>query len=157
MKIQERAGILLGTGLGAGYFRFGPGTLASAATIAACIGANAAGREWQMLAAAAFLFLPGCWAAGVCARAFGQPDPSRVVIDEVIGQLITAAAVPAAGPGVWKYWLGGFILFRMFDIAKPWPIRRLERLPGGYGIVSDDVMAGVYGYAVLKAATWLAA
>jgi len=64
--------------------------------------------------------------------------------------LITLAAVPAAGAGVWKYWLGGLILFRVFDIFKPWPVRQLERLPGGYGIVTDDVMAGFYGFGVLK-------
>ena len=150
MTIQDRAGVYLGTAFGAGYFPVGPGTFASVATVAACVGAQAAGHGWTMLGVAAILFLPGCWAAAVCARVFQQHDPGRVVIDEVIGQLITLAAVPAAGAGVWKYWLGGLILFRVFDIFKPWPVRQLERLPGGYGIVTDDVMAGFYGFGVLK-------
>lgn len=156
MKVHEQAGILLGTAGGAGYFPFAPGTFASVATVAACVGAQAAGHGWTLLGVAALLFLPACWAASVCARVFQQHDPSRVVIDEVIGQLITLAAVPAVA-GVWKYWLGGLILFRMFDIFKPWPVRRLERLPGGYGIVTDDVMAGVYGFGVLKVVALVAA
>lgn len=154
MKPHEQIGILLGTAGGAGYFPFGPGTFASVATVAACVGAQAAGHQWTMLAVAAILFLPACWAASVCARVFQQHDPSRVVIDEVVGQLVTLAAVPAVS-GVWKYWLGGLILFRVFDIFKPWPVRQMERLPGGYGIVTDDVMAGVYGFGVLKAVTLL--
>lgn len=157
MTLRERSGVLLGTAFGAGFFPFGPGTFASAATVAACVGTEAAGRGWTMLAVAAILFLPACWAASVCAGVFHQPDPGRVVIDEVVGQLITLAAVPALVVGVWKYWLGGFILFRMFDILKPWPVRQLERLPGGYGIVSDDVMAGIYGYGVLKVVALLSA
>jgi len=157
MKFQERAGVFLGTVGGAGYFPVGPGTFASVATVAACVGAQAAGRQWTLLAVAAILYLPGCWAASVCERVFQQHDPGRVVFDEVVGQLITLAAVPATAAGVWKYWLGGLILFRVFDIFKPWPIRRLERLPGGYGIMTDDVMAGVYGYGILKAASWLTA
>jgi phosphatidylglycerophosphatase A len=80
------------------------------------------------------------------ARASGRKDPQFVVIDEVAGQLITLIAAPIA----WQSLLLGFILFRGFDIVKPWPVRRLERLPEGVGIVVDDVAAGIYGLAVMQ-------
>ena len=89
---------------------------------------------------------PGIWAAGRTARACGQKDPSRVVIDEVLGQWVTLAGATALN---WKSWLAAFILFRLLDIWKPAPVRQLESLPGGYGIVADDIMAGLYGALVL--------
>jgi phosphatidylglycerophosphatase A len=79
------------------------------------------------------------------ARASGLKDPQFVVIDEVAGQLITLIAVPLA----WKTFLAGFILFRGFDIVKPPPVRQLEQLPEGTGIVLDDVAAGLYGLIVM--------
>jgi phosphatidylglycerophosphatase A len=108
-------------------------------------------------------FLPGAWvlpanlalallavavgipAATRVARASGLKDPQFVVIDETAGQLITLLGVPLA----WKSFLAGFILFRAFDIVKPPPVRQLERLPEGVGIVLDDVAAGLYGVAVM--------
>ena len=90
--------------------------------------------------------LIGIPAATQVARASGLKDPQCVVIDEVGGQLITLIAVPLA----WKTFLAGFILFRGFDIVKPPPVRQLEKLPGGTGIVLDDVAAGVYALAVMQ-------
>ena len=83
------------------------------------------------------------------ARESGIKDPGFVVIDEVAGQMIALIAVPAH----WKYMLAGFILFRSFDIVKPFPLRRLEALPGGTGIMMDDVGAGLYALALLQ--IWL--
>ena len=80
------------------------------------------------------------------ARGCGKKDPQHVVIDEVAGQLLTLVACPI----VWQALLAGFILFRAFDIVKPPPIRRLERLPEGTGIVVDDLGAGIYGLVVLQ-------
>ena len=88
----------------------------------------------------------GIPAATRVARATGVKDPQFVVIDEVAGQLITLIAVPVA----WKSLLLGFILFRGFDIVKPPPVRLLERLPEGTGIVIDDVGAGLYALAVMQ-------
>jgi phosphatidylglycerophosphatase A len=88
----------------------------------------------------------GIPAATLEARGCGRKDPSHVVIDEVAGQLVTLIACPL----LWKPMLVGFILFRAFDIVKPPPIRRLERLPEGTGIVVDDVGAGIYGLVVLQ-------
>jgi phosphatidylglycerophosphatase A len=88
----------------------------------------------------------GIPAATHISRATGLKDPQFVVIDEVAGQLITFIAVPVS----WKSLLLGFILFRGFDIVKPWPVRWLERLPEGTGIVVDDVGAGLYALAVMQ-------
>jgi phosphatidylglycerophosphatase A len=92
--------------------------------------------------------LTGIPAATLEARGCGKKDPSHVVIDEVAGQLVTLIACPI----LWKPLLAGFILFRAFDIVKPPPIRSLERLPEGTGIVVDDLGAGVYGLIVLQVA-----
>jgi len=89
----------------------------------------------------------GIPAATLEARGCGKKDPSHVVIDEVAGQLVTLIACPI----LWKPLLAGFILFRVFDITKPPPIRSLEKLPEGTGIVVDDLAAGVYGLIVLQA------
>ena len=156
MTGTDRAGVAVGTFLGAGYSPLGPGTVGSALTVLIAVALGPVSNGLLLLAAAALLYAPACWAAGVCEQVFAQKDPGRVVIDEVVGQTITLAAVPAQLTwGGWKYWLAGLIIFRVFDIAKPFPIRRLERLPGGFGVVTDDVAAGVYGYAVLKAAQFL--
>lgn len=88
----------------------------------------------------------GIPAATQVVRAFGVKDPQFVVIDETAGQLITLIGVPLA----WKSFLAGFILFRVFDIVKPPPVRQLERLPEGTGIVVDDVAAGLYGLVVMQ-------
>ncbi len=156
MSAPDRAGVALGTFFGAGYFPWGPGTFASALTLLLCAALGPAGRGLIALIIAAVLYLPACWAAGVCERCFDERDPSRVVIDEVVGQMIVLGAVsmPLVSGG-WKYWLAGFILFRVLDIVKPYPIRRLEHLPGGFGVITDDVLAGVYGYAILRAAMHL--
>jgi len=88
----------------------------------------------------------GIPAATLEARGCGKKDPSHVVIDEVAGQLLTLVACPI----VWQALLVGFILFRAFDIVKPPPVRSLERLPEGTGIVVDDLGAGIYGLIVLQ-------
>ena len=80
------------------------------------------------------------------ARESGSADPSHVVIDEVAGQLVALIAAPLE----WKYLLAGFILFRGFDIFKPFPLRRMERLPGGAGIVLDDIGAGLYAFVIVQ-------
>ena len=100
---------------------------------------------------ALLLAIPGTWAADVVARESGRKDPQIVVVDEVVGQWMTLAGVIVLN---WKSWLLALALFRLFDIWKPWPVRQLERLPRGLGIVADDAMAGVYGALVLFAAGW---
>jgi phosphatidylglycerophosphatase A len=94
---------------------------------------------------------PAIWAAGVTARESGLKDPQIVVVDEVVGQWITLAGAARLD---WAHWIAALVLFRAFDIWKPPPVRQLEHLPGGTGIVLDDVMAGVYAALVLYAAGW---
>lgn len=91
------------------------------------------------------------WSATITAESAGKKDPQLVVIDEVVGQWITLGGCLHLN---WKGWLLALLLFRLFDIWKPWPVRQLEALPTGTGIVADDVMAGVYGALVLAAAGW---
>ena len=95
-----------------------------------------------MLLLTAILLAPGIWSASVVARETNTTDPHIVVVDEVIGQWITLAGAATYN---WKTYLAAFVLFRLLDIWKPAPARQLESLPGGWGIVADDVMAGLYG------------
>ena len=140
---------LVATFFGAGRINPAPGTWGSLATVLLWAATSSRipppNRPWATLAAAIVATLIGIPAATLAARAYGSQDPQFVVIDEVAGQLVTLIAIPLA----WKTFLASFILFRVFDIWKPFPIRRLERLPEGTGIVVDDLGAGVYALAVM--------
>jgi len=106
---------------------------------------RAALAAW-MAALAAVIFVLGVWSAGKAEKAFGRVDPGQVVIDEVMGQIITFIATPRISRvGL----IAGFILFRIFDIIKPFPARRCERFPGGWGIMLDDGAAGLYSLVAL--------
>lgn len=141
---------LVATFFGAGRLRPGPGTWGSLATVMLwwLIGSRipAALQAPVIFALLVLSVAIGIPAATLEARGCGREDPSHVVIDEVAGQLLTLIAAPIG----WKPLLAGFILFRAFDIWKPWPIRSLERLPEGTGIVVDDLGAGVYALIVLQ-------
>jgi phosphatidylglycerophosphatase A len=104
---------------------------------------------WTFAVTAALGFAPAVWAATRTARALQRKDPGVVVVDEVLGQWI---ALAGAHPLGWKAYLAAFVLFRLFDIWKPPPVRQLEALPEGLGIVSDDIMAGIYAALVLYVA-----
>ena len=138
------------TFFGIGHMRPGPGTWASAATMllwaALAHSLPLPARNPTIVALAIDIALIGIPAATRVARASGRKDPSFVVIDEVAGQLVALIAIPLA----WKTFLAGFILFRVFDILKPFPVRRLEQLPEGAGIVLDDVAAGIYALALMQ-------
>jgi phosphatidylglycerophosphatase A len=135
---------LVATFFGIGRLRPGPGTWGSLATVLIWwLLTRWITVSWQALAAgllAAVVVLIGIPAATQVCRATALTDPQFVVIDEVAGQLITLIAVPVS----WKSLVLGFILFRGFDIVKPPPVRQLEQLPEGVGVVMDDVAAGVY-------------
>lgn len=141
---------LVATFFGAGLMHPAPGSWGSAATVVAWCVITRWTAVWAQPATAAMLALlvvaVGIPAATHMSRASGLKDPQFVVIDEVAGQLIAFIAVPVS----WKSLLLGFILFRGFDIVKPWPIRWLERFPEGIGIVVDDVGAGLYALAVMQ-------
>ena len=135
---------------GTGYLRPGPGTWGSAVTtVAWFFVARALPAEYRVGTAigwAALATLIGIPAATREARASGKKDPQHVVVDEMAGQMIALIGAPLA----WKSLVASFILFRCFDIVKPPPIRRLEHLPEGSGIVLDDVAAGIYALIVAQ-------
>jgi phosphatidylglycerophosphatase A len=143
---------LVATFFGIGRIRPGPGTWASGATVllwwVITRWVPAGWQPWAAILLASFAVAIGIPAATRVSRASGSKDPQWVVIDEVAGQLITLIAVPIS----WKSLLLGFILFRGFDIVKLPPVRRLEQLPEGVGIVVDDVGAGLYALAVMQIA-----
>jgi phosphatidylglycerophosphatase A len=140
---------LVGTFFGAGRMIPGPGTWGSVATV--LLWALVASRLPASYRTAAAILLSllaiaiGIPAATAVARAAGRKDPQWVVIDETAGQLIALIGVPLA----WKTFLAGLILFRVFDILKPPPVRQLERLPEGTGIMMDDVAAGLYALGIM--------
>jgi phosphatidylglycerophosphatase A len=138
---------LVATFFGIGRLRPGPGTWASAVTVviwaAVAYELPPALRTPVALSLAALVTLVGIPAATSVARAAAVKDPQFVVIDEVAGQLIALIAVPLA----WKTFPASLILFRAFDIVKPPPVRQLERLPEGTGIMLDDVAAGIFAFA----------
>ena len=141
---------LLATFFGVGRLQPGPGSWGSLVTVMLWwLLTRWITPSWQPMAAISLALLVvavGIPAATRVARATGLKDPQFVVIDEVAGQIIPLIAVPVS----WKSLLAGFILFRGFDIVKPPPIRKLERLPEGFGIVIDDVAAGLYALAVMQ-------
>ena len=94
----------------------------------------------------------GVWSGGGAEIALNRKDPGPVVIDEVLGMLITLALVPVTWTGV----AVGFLLFRVFDVIKPFPAARMERLRGGSGIMLDDAVAGIYAHVALRACAWVA-
>ncbi|MGD1154475.1 MAG: phosphatidylglycerophosphatase A [Terriglobia bacterium] len=152
---ERRAGlaIWIATAAGVGYFPIAPGTAGSAVGIVLVVGVARLHleRPWSSIVLGAVslpLFALGVWAAGEAEKFFGRVDPGQVVIDEVVGQMLTFLLVPHA---TWKWLLGGFLLFRAFDIVKPFPARQAERIPRGWGIMIDDAVAGLYAMAVLTA------
>lgn len=141
---------LLATFFGIGFLKPGPGTLASAITIALwwlLARHFFTGDLWLYTAlAAAVVTLIGVPLCSIVAAESGLSDPPFAVIDEVAGQLIALVALPLQ----WQYVLGSFILFRGFDIAKPPPLRQLEKISGGGGIMLDDVGAGIYAFILMQ-------
>jgi phosphatidylglycerophosphatase A len=136
---------LVATGLGSGYSPVAPGTAGS--LVGLLLFLPLAGRAfWIQLAAVVAVTILGVLAGGRLATTLGAKDPGVVVVDEVAGQWITFLALPMTPVTA----VAGFLLFRVMDILKPWPARALERLPGGLGIMADDVAAGIYAHLLLR-------
>ncbi len=141
----------LATVLGIGRIPFAPGTFGSIPGLLLALWLHHLGVWWLEAGVIAVIFAVGIWAADVAERHYQLTDPGPVVIDEVLGMLVTVAFIPVNGTGA----VVGFVLFRIFDIIKPFPARNFERLPGGLGIMSDDLMAGVWGQIVMRLLVWL--
>jgi phosphatidylglycerophosphatase A len=144
---------VLGTWFYLGYVPKGPGTAGSLGALAIAWALHAylgiSGARLGLFGV--LLIAPAIWAAGRMAKDTGSKDPQVVVIDEVVGQWIALAGASTLNA---KSWIAAFALFRLFDIWKPPPVRQLEQIPGGTGIVLDDAMAGIYAALVLFTAGW---
>lgn len=139
-------GVFVATCAWVGYAPVAPGTFGSLAGLVVYAGLRAVGSLVAELAMIAVLLAVGIWSSSVAERHFGHTDPGHVVIDEVVGMLVTLVLMPVGPGGV----VAAFFVFRVLDIVKPWPARRLERLQGGLGIMADDVMAGLYGNLIVR-------
>jgi phosphatidylglycerophosphatase A len=137
---------LIATWFGCGWVPKAPGTAGALGAIPLYLLVAQAGGRPAVAVAAVVVTAVGIWAASVVERDLGKHDPQIVVVDEVAGLLVTMIPMTVV---TWKSVLAGFLLFRLFDMTKPWPVRRFESLPGGWGIVMDDVAAGVLGAAVM--------
>jgi phosphatidylglycerophosphatase A len=146
-----RLAVFVATVAYCGYFPVAPGTVGSAAGLivyALVWWSQSPVVEVSLILG---LFAAGTWAATAAERYFGGIDPGPIVIDEVVGMLITLAFIPVG----WSGALAGFVLFRIYDVIKPYPADRLERLHGGLGVMADDAMAAVYANLTLRLVLWM--
>ena len=149
---MRRLGVFVATCGYIGYAPIAPGTFGTAAGLAVYYLIRSSGSIAVELGAIVVLFAIGVWSGNEAEHHFGKVDPGPVVIDEVVGMLITVALVPVNVTGA----IVGFLLFRVLDVFKPWPSGRFERLPGGLGVMADDGMAAVYGNIVMRALIYVA-
>ncbi len=148
---MTRLAVFLATAAYLGYFPIAPGTVGSAAGLVVYLLVWWTHAPAVEIALIIVVFASGVWAGTTAERYFGGIDPGPVVIDEVLGMLITLAFIPVGVAGA----IAGFVLFRIFDIVKPYPARHLERLHGGLGVMADDAMAAVYANISLRLLIWL--
>lgn len=150
----------IATSFGAGYWPYGPGTAGAVVGLILWLPLSLTGHVTGTFLATLGLIVVftalGIWSAGIAERYWG-PDPSRVVMDETVGQWIAmlplsvfaAQPCPLASGGFWLWAVVSLLLFRFFDIVKPLGVRKMEDLPGGTGIMADDILAGIYSVVIL--------
>lgn len=144
---------VIACGFGSGYSPVAPGTAGSllallAWWVCALLLDEARSLFFCTLAFVVVFTVLGVWSAGIAEKYWGK-DPSRVVIDEMVGMWI--ALLAAGGHREWGYMAAAFLLFRFFDIVKPFGIRKMEKLPSGYGVMADDILSGIYSLIILCA------
>jgi phosphatidylglycerophosphatase A len=148
---MRRLGLFIATCGYIGYAPIAPGTFGSAAGLVVFYLVRYTGSSWIELGAIVVLFALGVWSGTEAEHHFGGVDPGPVVLDEVVGMLVTLALLPVNVVGA----IVGFLVFRVLDVVKPWPSAQFERLPGGLGVMADDGMAALYGNAIMRALIWL--
>ena len=148
---MTRLAVFIATAGYCGYFPIAPGTVGSAAGLVVYALVWWSGSRVLEVGLIAALFTIGVWAGTIAERYFGGVDPGPIVMDEVVGMLITLAFIPVGLTGA----LAGFFLFRVFDVIKPYPAGRLEALHGGLGVMADDAMAAIYANLSLRLVLWL--
>lgn len=150
-RLVRRLACLLALGFGAGRAPVAPGTFGTLVAVPVYLALAAAG-PYVYAGAVLVLFTAGLWLCTVAERELGAHDHPSIVWDEIVGYLVAMFLAPRGGAWV----VLGFVLFRLFDIWKPFPIRLLERrVRGGLGVMLDDVLAGLYGFAVIQAVSHL--
>ena len=147
--MEQRAWLAIATMGRIGKTRPAPGTLGSAAALLPAVGLAMAGG-WVLEAATLIACIVGVKAANVYEAHSGEKDASEIVIDELAGQWIALLVVPLD----WRWWVAAFVMFRVFDVAKPGPVKMAEALPGGIGVMADDIVAGVMAAACLIVMQW---
>ncbi len=148
---MQSIGVFCATVAYCGRFPVAPGTVGSGAGLIVYSLIRMSGSSFIELAVVLALWMLGVWASTISGKYFETVDPSPVVIDEVVGMLVTLIFLPVGWLGV----IVGFLFFRLFDIFKPFPISSLERLPEGWGIMADDIAAGIYAHISLWFLLWL--
>jgi phosphatidylglycerophosphatase A len=143
---MRRLALFISTFAYVGYAPFAPGTFGSAAGLAVFYAVRSTGSTSIEGAVIVVLFAVGIWAGTVSEHHFGGVDPGPIVLDEVVGMLITLFLLPVNTTGA----IAGFFVFRVLDVIKPFPSARFESLPGGLGVMADDGMAAVYGNLVMR-------
>ncbi len=142
---------LFSFGFGAGFSPVAPGTVGTLLGVAVYLVLVSLDPVIYVITVVG-LFLAGCWACGQTAAVLGAPDHPGIVIDEIVGYLVTMLFVPLA----WYWVLAGFFLFRIFDIWKPWPVSLVDRkVAGGLGIMLDDLLAALYALSCLHGLAWV--
>jgi phosphatidylglycerophosphatase A len=136
----------LATAAYTGYFPIAPGTVGSVVGVAIFCAVRHLFPVYADSIGIAVTLVVGIWSAGIVEKKLGLKDPGPVVIDEVLGMWLTLAFLPITLTGL----IVGFVIFRVFDVIKPFPANRAERLPGGWGIMLDDAVCGVYAQIVLR-------
>ena len=143
---MSRLALLLATAGYVGLAPVAPGTWGSAAGVCLLLLVRLTGNAGFEALLLAVVLAVGVWAATAAERHYGRTDPGAIVIDEIAGMLVALFWIPVGWPGL----LVGFLAFRAFDIVKPFPARTAERLPAGWGVMADDVVAGLYAYLTVR-------
>lgn len=154
LTLTDRIAIGVASAGGAGYMPRAPGTAGSLVGVFIYLGMEGLNAGAYYLHAIIFFLIVGTWASWRVEQLYGH-DSQRIVIDEVVGQMITFAGAAGRFQLPALYIIIGFGLFRLFDITKPFPVRRLERFKGGVGVIADDVGAGLYALAALTLIQYL--
>ena len=149
-RVARGAILFIAQGAYAGRFPVAPGTAGTLVGVLLYLGMKGLAPGWY-LSLCVLIFLAGTWAAGRAEVMLGRTDSPSIVIDEIAGYLVAMFMAPMS----WGFIVAGFFLFRAFDIVKPWPLRRLENLHGGLGVMLDDIGAGIYTNIILQIAAVL--
>jgi phosphatidylglycerophosphatase A len=149
-KVAKTIILFISQGSYAGRFPVAPGTAGTVVGVFLYLGMKGLAPA-HYLAICVLLFLVGTWSAGRAEVILGSTDSPSIVIDEITGYLVAMILVPTG----WLFIISGFILFRVFDILKPWPLKHMQNLHGGLGVMLDDIGAGVYTNIILQCAVFL--